>query len=69
MCSFLYFLLRNVNNTKGFARETLVALEANIELEEWCNAKNRIPVEHPQSPFKIVYVPPGLDFVCCNGLR
>ena len=55
----MYFLLRNVNNTKGFARETLVALEANIESGEWCNAKNRIPVEHPQSPFKIVYVPPG----------
>ena len=45
-------MLRNINNIRGFTREVLVALAANIESREWrrkYNAKNKIPVEHPRA--------------------
>jgi len=57
---FVYFtctfhpniFLRNISNVRGFTRETLVALAANIESREWrrqYNAKDRIPAEHPRA--------------------
>lgn len=50
---YIYFiLLRNINNIRGFSRETLVALAANIESKEWrrrYNIENGIPVEHPRA--------------------
>ena len=43
---------RSINNIKGFSRETLVALIANIESREWrrqlCE-KNGLPGEHPRA--------------------
>ena len=57
-------LLRNVNNIRGFTRETLVALAAIIESREWRrqNAKNRILAEHIQAYKEVLYV------ICCMQL-
>ena len=46
LCTF-----RNVNGVRGFSRETLIALAANIESREWrreFNVKHNIPPEHPR---------------------
>ena len=43
---------RNVSNIKGFSRETLVALIANIESREWRRQfclSNGLPGEHPRA--------------------
>ena len=43
---------RKVNNIRGFSRETLIALVANIESREWrrnFNIINGIPPEHPRA--------------------
>lgn len=47
LCNF-----RNVNGVRGFSRETLIALAANIESREWrreYNLKHDIPAEHPRA--------------------
>ena len=48
-CNLIY---RNVSVVRGFSRETLVALVANIESRDWrriFNIKNNIPAEHPRA--------------------
>ena len=43
---------RSISNIKGFSRETLIALIANIESREWRRQfclKSGIPVEHPRA--------------------
>jgi len=43
---------RNVSNIKGFSRETLVALIANIESREWRRQfclSNGLPGKHPRA--------------------
>ncbi len=45
-------IYREVNNIRGFTRETLSALLVNIESREWrrqFNAENTIPPEHPRA--------------------
>jgi len=47
-----YLIYRNVSGVRGFSRETLVALVANIESRDWrriFNIKNNIPTEHPRA--------------------
>ena len=47
LCNF-----RNINGVRGFSRETLIALSANIESREWrreFNVKHNIPAEHPRA--------------------
>lgn len=43
---------RSISNIKGFSRETLVTLIANIESREWRRQfclKNGLPGEHPRA--------------------
>jgi len=45
-------IYRNVDRIRGFSRETLIALAANIETREWrreYNNNNGIPPEHPRA--------------------
>lgn len=48
----LYCICRPINNVRGFTRETLIALAADLE-SRMCRHKfclsNNIPVEHPRS--------------------
>ncbi|XP_065892094.1 uncharacterized protein [Dysidea avara] len=52
-CDFSFLEVnRKVNNIRGFSRETLIALVANIESREWrrnFNIINGIPPEHPRA--------------------
>lgn len=46
------FLCRSISNIRGFSRETLVAIFANIESREWrrgFSAREGIPPEHPRA--------------------
>ena len=43
---------REINNIRGFTRETVSALIVDIESREWrreYNRKNNIPLEHPRA--------------------
>ena len=49
---YLFPQSRDLNSIRGFSRETLNALIADIESREWRRAyciKNGIPPEHPRS--------------------
>ena len=48
----LLHVYRKICNIRGFSRETLVALVANTESQEWrreFSSKNGIPPEHPRT--------------------
>ena len=68
-----YFFPRPLNNVRGFTRETLIALAADIETSQWhreFNLTNGVPVEHPRSSttddvecfFSVVCDTVGKDF-------
>lgn len=43
---------RSISGTRGFSKETLIALVANLESREWryhYNTSNNIPIEHPRA--------------------
>ena len=45
-------MYRSISDVRGFSRETLIAIAANIESQEWRQqycAVNNIPMEHPQA--------------------
>ena len=49
ICMLLY---RSIDRVRGFSRETVVALVANIETRKWrhrFNIENGIPQEHPRA--------------------
>jgi len=50
--SIIFFLFRRINNIRGFSRETLVALVANLESREWrrkFNIAHGLAPEHPRA--------------------
>ena len=49
--SHTILLFRDINDIKGFTREILIALVADIESREWRSQLNRlgIPAPHPRS--------------------
>lgn len=66
-------IFRPLNDVRGFTRETLIALAADIETRQWrrgFNLMNGIPVEHPRSSttddvecfFSVVRDTVGKDF-------
>jgi len=43
---------RSISGVRGFSRETLVAVVANIESREWrkkFNSEHNVPAEHPRA--------------------
>lgn len=51
-CHYITQFYRPIDRIRGFSRETLIALMANIESREWRrvrNENNAIPPEHPRS--------------------
>lgn len=49
---YMYYTHRSVSKIRGFTREILIALAANIETREWRRTFNKsvgIPPEHPRA--------------------
>ena len=52
LLTHIFVVYRNVDRIRGFSRETLIALAANIETREWrqeYNKNNGIAPEHPRA--------------------